>query len=222
MSNKPLKKSDSNKAWRKPRCEKTRMISPEYHLIVTEGTKTEPHYFEGLRNEINLKYPGRISIKIEGVGQGANTLTLLEMAEQLVKISVTDYKHVWLVYDKDDFPKDDFDNTYFKCMALSKDSPITYHALWSNECIEYWFLLHYIQLAAARPRNEYYPMLSEHLCAKYKKNSEDIYSMLRPNMYSAIKNAKNIMSNYEELPPSQCTPGTNVYEIFEKLQDYLK
>lgn len=222
MSNKPLKKSDSNKAWRKPRCERPRMISPEYHLIVTEGTKTEPYYFEGLRNEINFKYPGRISIKIEGVGQGANTLTLLDRAEQIVRTSVTDYKHVWLVYDKDDFPKDDFDNTYFKCIALSKDSPITYHALWSNECIEYWFLLHYISLIAALPRNEYYPMLSERLRIKYEKNSNDIYNRLKPNLYTAIKNAKNIMADYGERPPSQCTPGTNVYEIFEKLQDYLK
>lgn len=222
MSNKPLKKSDSNKAWRKPRCERPRMISPEYHLIVTEGTKTEPYYFEGLRNEINFKYPGHISIKIEGVGQGANTLTLLDRAEKIVRTLATDYKHVWLVYDKDDFPKDDFDNTYFKCIALSNDSPITYHALWSNECIEYWFLLHYIPLVAALPRDEYYPMLSDHLHTKYEKNSNDIYNRLKPNLYEAIKNAKNIMSDYGKCSPSQCTPGTNVYEIFEKLQDYLK
>ena len=95
MSNKPPKKSDSNKAWRKPRCERPRMISPEYHLIVTEGTKTEPYYFEGLRNEINFKYPGRISIKIEGVGQGANTLSLLARAEQLC---VSAFKNLGIEY----------------------------------------------------------------------------------------------------------------------------
>lgn len=129
MSNKPLKKSDSNKAWRKPRRERPRMFSPEYHLIVTEGTKTEPHYFEGLHDEINSRFPGRILIRTVGVGQGANTLTLLEKAEQLVEKSPTNYKHVWLVYDKDDFPKDDFDNTCFKCAELSEDLSTIYHAL---------------------------------------------------------------------------------------------
>lgn len=221
MSNKPLKKSDSNKAWRKPR-DRSRMLSPEYHLIVTEGTKTEPHYFEGLRDEINSRFPGRISIMIEGVGEGANTLTLLKKAEQLVEKSPTNYKHVWLVYDKDDFPKDDFDNTCFKCAELSEDLSTIYHALWSNECIEYWFLLHYAPLVSAFPRNKYYSKLSKYLCTKYKKNSEDIYKRLRPNLLEAIKNAKSIMSNYGERPPSQCTPGTKVYEIFEKLQSYLK
>lgn len=222
MSNKPLKKSDSDKAWRKPRCERPRMISPEYHLIVTEGTKTEPYYFEGLRNEINFKYPGYISIKIEGVGQGANTLTLLDRAEKIVRTSATDYKHVWLVYDRDDFPRDDFDNTYFKCLELSNDSPVTYHALWSNECIEYWFLLHFKYLDSALHRSQYFPKLTECLGFTYKKNRNDIYDLLKPHMIQAINNAKNLLDSYGKLPPSQCTPGTNVYEIFEKLQDYLK
>lgn len=225
MSKKPAKKSDLNKGWMRPRISaETRIIAPEFHLIVTEGTKTEPNYFEGLKQDINSRFPGRISIQIEGIGQGKNTLTLLECAQKLVSPigKYPDVKHVWLVYDKDDFPKDDFDNTYFRCIALSNDSPITYHALWSNECIEYWFLLHYIQLVAALPRDEYYPMLSDHLRTKYEKNSNDIYNQLKPNLYTAIKNAKSIMADYGERSPSQCTPGTNVYEIFEKLQSYLK
>lgn len=43
-------------------------IVPEYHLIVTEGTKNEPQYFEGFKNDINSLYRGRISIVIEGIG----------------------------------------------------------------------------------------------------------------------------------------------------------
>ena len=41
MSNKPPKKSDENKRWRKPRRDRGSRISPEYHLIITEGSKTE-------------------------------------------------------------------------------------------------------------------------------------------------------------------------------------
>lgn len=228
MSKKPAKKSDLNKDWIKPRRGAVRLIAPEYHLIVAEGEKTEPNYFEGLKREINMKYPNHISIQIKGIGQGANTLTLLERAQQIVKTSPIDYKHVWLVYDKDDFPKDDFDNTFFKCKELSgeydenqESDKITYHALWSNECIEYWFLLHFKYLDSALHRSEYIPLLTKCLGSKYEKNLDNIYNLLRPNMINAINNAKNILTCYDNLPPSQCMPGTKVYEIFDKLRFYL-
>ena len=80
MSNKPPKKSDENKHWRKPRRDRGSRISPEYHLIITEGTKTEPMYFEGLKKAVNQKYTGRI--EIVGLGEGANTLTILDKAEK--------------------------------------------------------------------------------------------------------------------------------------------
>lgn len=40
MSLKPPKKSDKNKEWMKPRQDKRILVQPEYHLIVTEGTKS--------------------------------------------------------------------------------------------------------------------------------------------------------------------------------------
>lgn len=53
MSKKPEKKSDMNKAWKRSRRDRAKLISPEYHLIVTEGTKTEPQYFNSISNVIN-------------------------------------------------------------------------------------------------------------------------------------------------------------------------
>ena len=226
MSKKPEKKSDINKGWMKKRRDNSRMIAPEYHLIVTEGTKTEPNYFNKLKEEINRKYAHRIAIKIEGIGEGSNTLTLLERADKIAKEyekkHSIQFNHIWLVYDKDDFPKDDFDNTYYRCLALSKQSDSTvYHALWSNECIEYWFLLHFMLLNSAVSRNEYYPKLSDELNFKYEKNLDDIYSLLKPHLETAIRNAKQIADRNDGLPPSKCTPGTAVYAIFEKLKSYL-
>lgn len=222
MSMKPCKKSDLNKKWMSDRRDRRITIAPEYHLIVTEGTKTEPQYFEGLKEDINRLYRGRISIVIEGVGQGANTLTLLERAQKIVENDHDKYKHIWLVYDKDDFPKDDFDNTFFKCKSLSGNgNSVVYHALCSNECIEYWFLLHFMALDSALHRNEYYPKLTACLGSKYKKNRKDIYALLKPNIKRAIDNAKRIEANNEGRAPSQFTPGTAVYEIFEMLESYL-
>ena len=53
MSLKPVKKSDQNKSWMQPRRDRRKMIQPEYHLIVTEGTETEPPYFNAMRTIIN-------------------------------------------------------------------------------------------------------------------------------------------------------------------------
>lgn len=222
MSNKPEKKSDLDKAWIKKRRDRSSAFAPEYHLIVTEGKKTEPLYFEGLKNDINKQYKGRITIAIEGIGEGANTLSLLKRAQKIVDETLIQYKHIWLVYDKDDFPESDFDNTYSKCSALSKNNnSVIYHALWSNQCIEYWFLLHYMNLDSALHRNDYYPKLTKCLGSKYQKNRDDIYEILKPNLKKAISNAKGISKKNNGLPPSKCTPGTNVYEIFEMLGKYI-
>ena len=53
MSLKPPKKSDLDKTWMKARRDKPKKIQPEYHLIITEGTDTEPAYFEAMKEVIN-------------------------------------------------------------------------------------------------------------------------------------------------------------------------
>lgn len=52
MSLKPPKKSDLDKTWMKARRDKPKKIQPEYHLIITEGTDTEPAYFEAMKEVI--------------------------------------------------------------------------------------------------------------------------------------------------------------------------
>lgn len=75
MSLKPPKKSDMGKSWMKPRRDKNILLRPEYHLIVTEGTETEPQYFEAIRNIINIinsQYSDKIQLDVHGAGD--NTL----------------------------------------------------------------------------------------------------------------------------------------------------
>ena len=109
MSLKPLKKTDLGKDWvRNDRYVRKIGIQPEYHLIVTEGTDTEPNYFEEIRRIINDKYSDRIVLKVEG--KGDNTLNLYEKARESA-VGPNDYKHVWIVYDTDDFPADHINRT---------------------------------------------------------------------------------------------------------------
>ena len=151
MSLKPPKKSDLKKPWmNKP--DRAIKIRPEYHLIVTEGTGTEPAYFGAIQEIINNDYPEKIQLKVFGVGD--NTINLFEKAKRLAKDNPNGYRHVWIVYDTDDFPAEHIDRVVQLCAENSTEE-IEYHAIWSNQCIELWFLLHfqenYISLRGCQP-----------------------------------------------------------------------
>lgn len=223
MSLKPPKKGDLKKSWLKPRRDTPKKIQPEYHLITTEGISTEPAYFQGVKNTINSKYRGRVQLDIIGVGD--NTLNLLQKVKQKVAKSSNIYKHVWIVYDTDDFPAQNIDKVVDLCHTYSNEET-TYHALWSNQCIELWFLLHFSFIHSDLHRQEYWAKLSSCLAklntSEYKKNRSDMYQLLEPYMEHAISNAKKLANINKGKKASQSTPGTEVYRLIEKLLPYLK
>ena len=61
-----------------------------------------------------------------------------------------------IVYDTDDFPADHIDSVLQFCDADSNDET-TFHAVWSNQCIELWFLLHFSYMQSDIHREEYWP-----------------------------------------------------------------
>ena len=56
MSPKPPGKPDRREGWMPRRRDKFIKMQPEYHLIVTEGTSTEPQYFQRMKETINLRH----------------------------------------------------------------------------------------------------------------------------------------------------------------------
>lgn len=56
-------------------------IHPEYHLIVTEETDTEPTYFGAITEIINRQYPEKIQLDVSG--EGDHTISLFEKAKTL-------------------------------------------------------------------------------------------------------------------------------------------
>ena len=134
------------------------------------------------------------------------------------------YKHVWIVYDTDDFPADHIDSVLQSCDTDSNDET-TFHAVWSNQCIELWFLLHFSYMQSDIHREEYWPKLTECLkqigAGEYEKNRKDMYEILHPYMEYAIGNAKRLNASNEGKLPSKAAPGTKVYELIEILKPYL-
>ena len=102
---------------------------------------------------------------------------------------------------------------------------MTYHAIWSNQCIELWFLLHFSYMHSDLRREEYWPKLTDWLenlsAGKYDKKRPDMFFVLRPYMNTAIANAKRLDADNEGKPPASAAPGTKMYELIETLIPYL-
>lgn len=222
MSLKPPKKSDLNKSWMKARQDRPKKIQPEYHLIVTEGTDTEPAYFGAIRDVINSQY--REKVRLDICGEGDNTINLFRKAKQNVADSPNGYRHVWVVYDTDDFPAEHIDKVVELCRENSNEET-EYHAVWSNQCVELWYLLHFSFMQSDLHRMEYWPKLTEWLTSigvgEYEKSRKDMYHILRPFLDFAIANAKRLEVINEGKLPSKAAPGTKIYELVEKLKAYL-
>lgn len=222
MSLHPLKKSDMSKGWMQKRLDRPKRIQPEYHLIVTEGTRTEPEYFNAIRELINQRYNERIHLQIQG--RGENTVSLFDSARQLAESDPNGCKHVWIVYDKDDFPAEHFNLTEELCRNNSSGGR-TYHAIWSNQCVELWFLLHFDYLQADLCRGEYYPKLNQRLRqlgkGDYRKNRTDMFDILRPQLHVAIDNAKRLYREWRTRPPAEAAPCTMVFQLVEALLPYI-
>lgn len=224
MSLKPLKASEQKKNQErinaKMQKRKKELLDdlPPYIYIVSEGIKTEPNYIKGIAGVINSKFSDlssgdRIVVK----GTGKNTRSLLKYARKQVKIDFPQAAVVWLMYDKDDFPLDDFDNTQYS--AEDKKDNRQYRVAWSNECIELWFVLHFQELEVNNGREHYRKILKQK-CG-YEKNLKNIYDLLKDKTNIAINRARRQYESYNDLPPSKRCPATRVYELVEELQKYI-
>ena len=137
--------------------------------------KPEPQYFGAIQRIINSKYRDRIQLKVEGIGD--NTVNLLMKARQYVQNNGIVFKHVWIVYDTDDFPAENIDMVAQLCEEYNAQGETIYHAVWSNQCVELWYLLHFMYMDTDIDRFRYWPKLSDWLknigAGSYEKNRPD-------------------------------------------------
>ncbi len=213
---------------RKQRRYEYRMPRANSYLIATEGTRTEPLYFEGIKKEILKKIGGRVDVVsvplIQIEGEGSSTGRLIETADEIVKKANIWYQNVWIVFDRDDFR--DFD------WAIAEGKRRGYHIAWSNPSFEYWLYLHFAYSDSALHRDDWNQKLDvlfkEYSLGegKYKKNYTDIYDLVDTygGVDTAVKNAKRRMADFDEgnCKPSAFDPGTTVFELVEELKKMLE
>ncbi|WP_418752509.1 RloB family protein [Frisingicoccus sp.] len=227
MSLKPKKHSDQKKIQAKMKQHESKMATkyqlPPYTLIVSEGIKTEPLYLEGFVRKINAQYKGLVKDNhIIIWGTGRNTKGLLKLVDKKVENGEwSHFEKIWLVYDKDDFPFDNFDNTQFSAEGR-KDSNI--RVAWSNESFELWLLLHFQEYVSDNGRQQYIEKLNTFF--QYSKAREDLFDVImkKGSLKDAKRRAKKLYNGFlkkGEKSPSKMVPATKVYELVEELESYI-
>jgi hypothetical protein len=171
-------------------------------LIVCEGAKTEPNYFK------NFRVPKTV-IDVKGVGE--NPSRLVQSAIDLNAEADEEYDQVWCVFDRDDWPPQDFNNAIHK--AENHNLKVAY----SNEAFELWYVLHFEFLNTGIPRDDYIKKMTKFLGKKYQKNSDTIYDDLRNRQVNAIRNAEKLLASYNPLNPGQDNPSTTVHLLVKEL-----
>jgi hypothetical protein len=188
-----------------------------YFLIVSEGAKTEPIYFQYFKDRLPRNSLDMIEIEPGGV----ETIRVVELAIQKRKERKQSlkppYDEVWAVFDKDDFPDENFNG------AIDLAEQVQIRAAASNEAFELWYVLHFHYLDTAIKRQQYFEILTKLLGFPYEKNSAKVVEHLfeKGDFRQAIKWAKKLEAMHQGKPKAGSCPYTGVYVLVRRLAVYL-
>lgn len=177
--------------------------------IFTEGEKTEPDYFNSIKDDLRLN---EIDIKI--YGKGDHTMSLVESVIKIKNESKNcNGDEWWVVFDRDNHLG------FNQAIEIAEKNKI--YAVYSNECFELWFILHFEFLNTSIGREAYYDKLTNLFGNKYDKKKSVNYEILKCKESDAIRNAKKLDKIYEDQGVTSCEkrdPSTQVYKLVERLR----
>ena len=180
-------------------------------LIVCEGEKTEPFYFDGLRVAERLS---SANIKVTPA-DGSDPMSIVEYAER----SIDDYDRVFCVFDRDGHAN--YDAAVQRIARSPHSRSDRLFAIPSWPCFELWMLLHFrystaaIVAAGGRSSGEMAVRELQRFIPGYQKGRKSTYQDLLPNRTSAMTNATRLQRENAQTRASN--PSTRVHELVEYL-----
>lgn len=196
----------------------------KYFLIVCEGEKTEPNYFESLKQDLPKGVLTSCRIDIEGTGR--NTVSLVQESEKIKERLENETSlvidKIWVVFDRDSFEPNNFNDAINYC----KQSKPEIGCAWTNEAFELWYLLHFHYYNTPINRERYQKLIEGNLQPKigadykYKKNSTEMYNILKENgnIELAIKFATKLENNFKgQYNYANQNPCTKVHHLVAEL-----
>ena len=201
---------------------KSKKLAPANYLIVCEGKQTEPNYFNGLRRKINEKYGSKVDVLIPSIevkGTGRNTTDLVNYTDKYVNYANKRYGQVWVVFDKDDYSNEQFNQAIKNC---------DYNVAWSNPNFELWLLSHLKRVSKVISKDEILDELDKEFqkngLGTYKKNDDRIFEKITKDgkLDTAINNCEYMEELNKNGQASDRNPMTRVYKIVDGLKEYLE
>lgn len=201
-------------------------------LIVCEGQKTEPFYFEEIRVILELD---SANIEIDG-SCGSSPISVVTHASKLYQresSSGDSYNKVFCVFDRDSH------STFHQAVSRIEEinqglheegiaEQVQFKAITSIPSFEYWFLLHYNPTtkpySATQSKSTGAQVISElqKFLPDYKKSQRGLYqkSLDENTLQGALAHSERI---YESAKiTSNTNPSTNVHELILYLQSIKK
>lgn len=172
-------------------------------LIVSEGSKTEPLYFDEIR--IDLRLPVA-NITVSPGHLGTEPIQVVQYAQDLFEngdphkgIEPRAFEQVFAVFDRDDH------RTYFNALRLAESldgklrndakQPVVFKAIASVPSFELWLLLHYEDIQAPLHRDEVMQRLKRHIPG-YEKGAGRAYAITRAHLTTASQRAHRLATRF--------------------------
>lgn len=200
--------------------------APKNVLIVTEGTVTEPAYFQALAQSWNL-HPKVIHLEAGGEGIPEN-LAQLAIRERDTRIKAhkknrlayneTTFDEVWIVFDTEHAARQGklHDGVTF----AEKNKILIAH---STPCFEFWLSLHFSDQAPPMNTCDEAEKLFKKVAGlkKYSKDKTTALSVTQlsvPRVAEAVKNATNLSQRQDgvDFPANpSCSVQDLIYSLYE-------
>jgi hypothetical protein len=178
-------------------------------LIVCEGEKTEPYYFEGLKRAWRLS---NANIRVRSAG-ASDPLSLVKFALAEMR-SGDDYDRAFCVFDKDTHA------SFGQALQQISQSPEGRRGrlkeIVSWPCFEIWVLLHFIQTTRAFPACEQVIREIAKYYGEYAKGMRNVFDALADKIDVAIANADHL-ENHNRNTKSY-NPATAIHALIKYLR----
>lgn len=191
-------------------------------LIVTEGSKTEPNYFNEIRVANKLH---TANVQVEPSALGTEPIQIVEYAESLFlngdeskSIQSRAFEEVYVVFDRDDHLT--YSNALAKADAINlkyrndNNQKVAFKSIASVPCFELWLLLHFEEVHAPMHRNAVYERLKIYL-PNYQKGDAGHYATTKLQVHIAEARAIGLTEINSKYDGTQ--PYTSIHELFLKL-----
>ena len=172
-------------------------------LIVSEGSKTEPNYFEEIRKEYRLR---TANVQVRPGELGTDPIQVVQYAHDLFingdpdkHIPKRGFEQIYAVFDRDQH------RGYFNALKKAESydgklrndfkQAVKFKAIPSVPSFELWLLLHYEDIQAPLHRDEVMQRLKRYIQG-YEKGAGNAFSLTREHLNIALQRAERLAERF--------------------------